>query len=645
MSWKKRIGLVLVILGILLLVVWGVRLAGIGLSLREHLAQVEALVENPESLDPIAACSLAHDLRGDVIALRQEAGGLVQLAPLLGWLPKIGRDLRAAPHLLETADGLTEAGTLTCDVIQPVLVLIESTEGQNLTPEQIIDHLNKEQAALKQAAVAAERAQAAWEQVDTASLSPWLAGKVSKLDEGLPLLQTGLQVAAVAPELLGANGPRTYLILAQNDDERRPTGGFISGAGIVTLEQGQIIGVDFIDANLVDDYLHKSYPAPPKPLFDYMGSEIWLFRDANWSPDFPTSARQAAYFYELGQGVPVDGVIALDQYTVELIVGGLGEIYISGIDEPITAANVRKFMREAWNPGESDVTQEWFLSRKDFIEQLATAILERTQTDPGSVDWVQVAKSVYRALEGRHLLIFVNDPDAGRALTQINWDGAIRDATGDYLMVVDANLGFNKVDSLIDEKINYQVTLHPDGTASAELALTYIHRGQREAISCQHITPYKEGLTYAALMHQCYYDYLRIYTPIGSVLRAATPHPTPGDYLVRGEPTNGQATTLNEEAGKTVFAQFFVTEYGQTLTTRFEYDLPQVARSKDGQHNYMLLIQKQAGAASAPVSLTIALPPGANLLTAKPLPQSVDGNVVTFDLQLDADILLDVTYE
>jgi hypothetical protein len=646
-SWKKRTAWALVILGVVLLLVWGARLARIGLSLREHLAQAQALIEqadSPEPLDTLEACNLVHDLRDDVVALRRETGGLIQLTPVLGWLPRIGGDLQAAPHLLSTVDGLTEAGVLTCDAMKPALTSF-GPPGTGLSPEQVIELLNREQASLKQALAATERAQAAWERVDSASLSSWLAGKVSKLDQGLPLLRVGLQAATVAPELLGANGQRTYLILAQNQDELRPTGGFISGAGTVTFEHAQIVKVNFMDAYQVDDYLNKPYPNPPAPLYDYMGSEIWLFRDANWSPDFPTSARQAAYFYEYGQDVPpVDGVIALDQRAVELLLSGLDKVYVPEVDEPITSANVRQFMQEAWNPGESSNTGEWILNRKEFIGQLAFAILERIEADPGSISWMQAAKGVYQALNDRHLLIFVQDADTERALAQIGWDGSLRESTGDYLMVVDANVGFGKVNPLISRRVDQRVTLNADGTASGELTLTYTHQGQKENIRCLPLLPYNASITYEKLMHRCYYDYLRIYVPSGSVLRAATPHPTPGEYLVRDEPADGQAAT-SSEVDKTVFAQFFVVEYGQTLTTRFEYDLPQVIQSKGRQHRYTLLIQKQAGTDATPVSLTVVLPPDADLLTATPSPQVVDGKTLTFNLQLETDVAVEVTYK
>ena len=643
---RYGIGL-LILLGVVLSAVWAVRLARTGWSLRTHLAQLQSLADAPQSLDPVAACGLVQDLRGDVLELRQRAGFLVRLAPAFGWLPVVGEDLRAVPDLLITADGLTEAGALACDAFGPALAVFGRTGevSNDLSLEWGARLLAGGRDDLEQALAAVERAQNAWTQVDPGGLSPWLAGRTGVLERGLPLLRAGLEIGVVAPDLLGVGEPRTYLILAQNEDELRPTGGFISGAGRLTFDGGRIAELDFRDANYVDDYAHKPYPDPPEPLLTYMGSELWLFRDANWSPDFPTSARQAAYFYEYGQGVEVDGVVALDQRVLELLMAGLGEVQVPGMPEPVTAANVRQFMRAAWNPGDAGVTREWLYSRKEFIGRLAAAIRERVERDPRSVDWLQVAGAMYHALEGHHLLLFVDEADVARTLARVGWDGALRESENDYLMVVDANLGFGKVNPLIDEAVDYRAVLHADGTAAAELALTYSHRGSQEGVRCQHPLPYTGDMTYEAMMHRCYYDYLRVYAPAGSVLRAATSHPTPAGYLLRGEPDDGRTVTLGDEAGKVVFAQFFVVEYGQTLTTRFAYDVPHAARLEDGRWRYALRVQKQPGTDETPVTVTVALPPGAQLLVATPSPRSVDGEELTFDLMLATDVLVEVVYD
>ncbi len=112
--------------------------------------------------------------------------------------------------------------------------------------------------------------------------------------------QFGLGGAEIMPEMFGQAGPRTYLILLENSDELRPTGGFISAVGHVQVSQGQLISMTAEDSYAIDDFT-KVYPDPPQPLLDYMGSEQWVFRDANWSPDFPTTALEAIQLYQVSR--------------------------------------------------------------------------------------------------------------------------------------------------------------------------------------------------------------------------------------------------------------------------------------------------------------------------------------------------------
>src|SRR5205085_6348840 len=92
-----------------------------------------------------------------------------------------------------------------------------------------------------------------------------------------------------APVLLGANTPQQYLMLAQNNDELRPTGGFISAVGVVKVDRGELSVEWFRDSFAVDDLSINHSPAPA-PLEKYMWAEQWLLRDSNWYADFPTSA-------------------------------------------------------------------------------------------------------------------------------------------------------------------------------------------------------------------------------------------------------------------------------------------------------------------------------------------------------------------
>lgn len=640
----RRLGWILLALGAALLLIWAGRLLWAGAGLWSDLNRLQELAAGTETPDPVAACTLVQSAQARVGLIQAEAGGLLPVGRALGWLPGIGGDLRAAPELLTVAEGLTEAGSVLCEAAGPALTAW-AERGALPKPEQVPELLTQLMPALPPATTAVARAETAWAQVDAATLSPRLARKAALLEQGLPLLSAGLHLALAAPDLVGLNGPRTYLILAQNDDELRPTGGYISAVGQITLEQGRLTAFKFIDAYTVDDYAHKPYPRPPEPLYTYMWSDLWLFRDANWSPDFPTSAQQAAYFYEYGQGIHVDGVVALDQYAVEMILPAFGEIRLAEDAPPLTAENIREFMRAAWNPGAEGVDAEWYEQRKEFIGQLATVLQARLTTDPASLDARQLLRNLYRAFQERHLLVYLPEPNAAAALARLGWDGAVRATAGDYLRVVDANIGFGKVDPLIQRTIAYEVTLSTDGTADATLTLTYAHRGQRRQIPCTPQVPYSGHLTYESMIHRCYYDYVRIYAPAGSRWWAMTPHPTPGHYLLRGNPAAGQAEVLADEFGKAVTGQFFVVEYGQTVTTTLTYDLPTVVQAQGRQQLYTLLVQKQPGTQGTALTVALTLPPGTRLVKAIPSPTQTAGEQLFFAGELNTDFQIEVVYE
>jgi hypothetical protein len=455
-------------------------------------------------------------------------------------------------------------------------------------------------------------------------------------------------MALAAPEALGLNGPRTYLILAQNEDEIRPTGGFISGAGRVTFDTGKITGLVFTDNNIDD--LSLPFPDAPEPILRYMGSggrmELWFFRDSNLSPDFPTSARQAADFYTYSQKIPLHGVVAVDQQFVKLLIGALGpiDVALNGSQATVvTGDNVIDIMREAWNPPQGQATTEWIVNRKGFVGKLAATIKARVENEPGSIAWLAAGQVLLRALEERHLLIYVEQPDLAVSLAQQGWDGAIRAAEGDYVMVVDANLGYNKSNAQVVSSVNYTVNLDTEN-AQATLNVHYRHTGMSNE-PCRQEVPYGQGITYQSLMNLCYYDFLRVYAPDGAKLLKASQQSIPGSYFLSRQPLDSQAQVLESEGGKSVFALFFVVPPRQDWQASFTYQLPpSVVKPISGEYEYALWIQKQPGKSSIDTVVTVNLPPKASVKSVTPPPFSKTDGKIQIKLLMTADTLIRVRF-
>ncbi len=621
----------LLALGVVLLLVWGATVGRATFSLRAHMREATALLERSEAgvPDPAAVCDLVRGLRADVATLTRQAGGAVRLAPALGWLPGVGGDLRAAPHLLATADHLTRAGVLACDALDPALGLLREGTGA-FSPELLLPHLTAARPSLEQALGEVEQAAAVWEQVDLSALSPRTARRAALLDRALPLLRVGLSAALVAPDLLGADGPRTYLILAQNEDELRPTGGFLTGVGEVRIQSGQLVSVTFRDSYAVDDF-SRPYPEPPEPLRRYMGIDLWVFRDSNWSPDFPTAARQAIALYRPGTLVRVDGVVALDQYALRELVGALGLLTVEG--ETVTQETIIPYIRRAWAPEEGGLTKEWWLERKSFMGALAQAAGDRLRK--GLVDGRALAQTALRLLEEKHLLVYLSNPQAQALLAERNWDGALRPGRGDFLMVVDANVGYNKASAKVEEAVIYEVDLSRR-PMQATLTLVYTHTAPAE-YPC--VPEVRYDLVYEQMMDRCYWDYLRVYVPWDVRLLEATRIPVPGEALWSGEPDSGEVTVRPAEEGPFLSLEtLLLLPPGAVQTRSFTWELPESGVVWEGDEGtYTLRVQKQPGTVGHSLRIRIRLPDGVSLVAADPSPSAINGAILIFETRLDRD--------
>lgn len=655
----RRLYKVLLLAGLLVLLLAlglkGWRVVRAARSLQRRQAEVETLLEGKLlEADPDALEGMVRGMRRDIVTIRDEAGFLVPLAPAFGWLPRVGPLLADAPPLLEMADAGSEAAVYAVRGLKPALLLFQQEQGAELIP-RLLPLLDEAGPDLLAADSALQRVVAARAQLENVEALPWrIRALLTQLDDKLYLAEM-VPLLRVAPKLLGYHQPRTYLLLAQNQDEIRPTGGYLSGGGLLTVDNGRIGAIQFTDGNLIDAWegslLVKPYNPAPEPLQQLMGLSLLLFRDSNFWPDFPTSAEQALALYRYGQDAPpVDGVIALDQQFVALLLRATGPpLTVPALQMTVSANNVIEQMRGAWEePVTAAEGEQWAYARKDFLGPLADALKTRLLTQFESIDPLLFAQTLHEAVAERHLQVYVRDEEVAPVLDRLDWDGRLEQArNGDLLLPVDTNVGYNKVGPNIETTITYEVQLGEDGRGEATATLAYRHLAEGEQVCRQGEAADRFSTTpnYAALTRDCFWNYLRLYVPEGSILLAGSEHPAPASAFSYSEGWPGGAVVRDDEPGKqTVFANFFLLPPGQTLTSVYHYQLPQVVAEEGEDRVYRLNLPRQAGANPRRVTVQVTLPEGARLQHALPVPTVRAGQTLSWERLLETDLELTIVY-
>jgi hypothetical protein len=420
------------------------------------------------------------------------------------------------------------------------------------------------------------------------------------LQDGKALLAEHLPWLQLAPYLAGQISDGRFLLILQNNDELRPTGGFIGNYGLLELRDGQVINLETHDSYHLDmpaqDYFK---PAPPAELNKYLGVRQWFLRDANWSPDFPTTARQVRYFYQeqtkaIAKATTterIDGVIAITPAIVEDLLGLVGPITVE--DQTYDQQNFVELLqyRVEMSYDNYGVTS-W--NRKAVINDVIRELEKRLLALPAS-RWTEVARIITKNLERKNILLYSDNQAVQQWLVQQNWAGQARSFDGDYLWVIDANLAAFKTDAVVDKQINYRL-YQSGGQWLAELRLNYKHNG---------------GFDWRTTRYQ---TYTRVYAPLGSQLISQTGYK--------------DVATTTQELGKTVFGGFIVVEPKKTKEIKLVYRLPDSVTKLLEQGRYELLLQKQPGRQRTSLSLELDLPRSAQRAYSEQLPLNIKDSQV-----------------
>jgi hypothetical protein len=447
--------------------------------------------------------------------------------------------------------------------------------------------------------------------------------------------------------LLGAEGKKRYLLIFQNNTEIRPTGGFIGSFAVLDVSHGEIVNLSVPEGGSYDiQGAVKNNIISPLPLQIVSGR--WEFRDANWFPDFPTSARQALEFYYDSSNPTVDGVVAVNATFISSLLDLLGPVEMPEYDRTIDSEN---FLFETQKIVEYDFVnyQDPNSAREEeapkaFIGDLAQKLLARVE-GMNPTDLLPILDAAQKGLSQKDIQLYFPNDDLQKAAAELGWTGEIKQTDRDYLMIANANLGGGKTDLVIDENIDLEVNIQDNGSVINTLTITRTHNG----IS---------GALFTGVNN---IDFMRVYVPRGSKLISASGFTIPDvslfnrpgedwthdpDVLFIEENANVDSksgTIISEESGKTTFGNWIQTSPGETSTVTFVYELPfaiktnnsllQTVKNKIGLiagDTYSLLVQKQSGALNRITHVSVKTPVSLSAIWTSGNEQTFNNNTDSF---------------
>lgn len=327
------------------------------------------------------------------------------------------------------------------------------------------------------------------------------------------LLLYAQEVLTIYPTIAGFKQPMTYLVLLQNSNELRPTGGFIGSVGLATFQDGGLSDFVIEDVYALDGQL-KGHVDPPRPIAELLGNEHWYLRDSNWDPDFSVSAQKAAWFYEKETGKKVDGVVAINVPIIISLLSATGPIQLPDYGDRITAENFfgkSLYYTQANSfPGSTQ--------KKDFLGSLARAVMTKIMTDR-DIHAVSLLKSVILGLESKDIMLMFQSPDIQSMVDQYGWAGRVRfdqlcggvdmrRCLTDHVSIAESNMSVSKVNYFVNHEAKREITFTTKGDINERIVYTLANTVNTQA------NPNEKGVGGA------YQTYIRFSLPKDSVVNS-----------------------------------------------------------------------------------------------------------------------------
>ena len=461
---------------------------------------------------PLARASLRDLVRHTSTALSMTSDPIYRLAETLPWAgPNFTASGQAVVSVDRMAKGLAPltsiAGTLSLRSLAPVNGTVDLENLITTTP------------ALTAAEGAIDSARRSIRAIDTSGTLPAVAAAITRLqgitDDAASQIAAISHTAQLLPKMLGADGPRNYLIIFQNNAEVRASGGLPGALAVLHTDQGHF--------EMTTQTSARSFPYFDRPVLplDYATESLYgsnvarRMQNVTLTPDFPTSARFATEMWRRQYGVALDGVIAVDPVVLSYILKATGTVKLDTGDTLSSKTAIKFLLSGVYTKYPDNEQQDEVFA--DAARKIFAAL------SSNSVDPSELLTQVTRGAGERRILLWNSREPEQRLISNSDFAGELpstnigatvigvflNDATGAKLgYYLDATSSLKVKTCRGESSPIYRTTVTLSSSAPADAATS---------LAPAIIGPGKYGVPLGTIRTR-----VTVYGPVGSVVGAVT---------------------------------------------------------------------------------------------------------------------------
>ncbi len=432
---RKRLYIIIGVVAVLLIALVAAAFAAVG-SAKEMKSQATQVLQDVKSIQTAigendyaaAAQSAQHasELTGSIAG--ELSSPLWMVASII---PVYGQDISGMRDLMTALDDAFDEGlvplTKTLEANPPDSLISADRRINVAAVTQLLDAVQDAAPSMQKCADVAE----SLPEMHIEQLKSVVDPAKEKLTTINATFQKAAALAPVAGPVLGANGNRTYLIVAQNSAELRSSGGFPGSMGTLEIRDGEIILNDF---SKVYDVLTDTNPSS----VSITDEEYALFgaasmdcpRDAGIDPDFTRVASIWAASYEERNVAHLDGVISITPSVVQDILAIVGPVTLSDGTE-LTGSNATKVLQ-------SDIYWKYLAEGADpdgtggavtdaLFAQAAHETFNKLFSNLNADTLIKFASCMAKDMEDRTVMFWLTDEGEQAILASLDCSGALND--------------------------------------------------------------------------------------------------------------------------------------------------------------------------------------------------------------------------